>query len=128
MSKLCKKTFNSINNKYSSWVEDVTKHASLDISLSVKTMIIEDIAEEYFKEVGEQLPNLMINALTEWFLSGDLKIKNVDKVAKEEYPILSHHQIKRRNKKHPIIEGDTLDFLNQTRGRKTKRITREKDK
>lgn len=124
MAKISKKTFNVINNKYTKWTEDIIKNDS--ITLDVKADLIEIIAESYFTETGEQLPSHLITLLTDWYLSNDLKSKNVDKVSKSEYPILSHHQLKRRTKKHPIIEGETLDFLNQTRGRKTKRVTRDR--
>ncbi|HBF7594815.1 TPA: hypothetical protein KOX39_003430 [Clostridioides difficile] len=124
MSK-AKKTFNSINNKFSNEVEQLIKTAP---DLEIKHKLIEDITERYYQEVGEQIPNYMINLLTEWYLSGELKSKDVDKVSKTEYPILSKHQIIRRSKKHPVMDGEVLDFLNQTRGRKTKKTTKEKDR
>lgn len=125
VSKICKKTFNVINNKYSKRIEEIIKTAP---ELDVKHRVIEEITEKYFNEVGEQMPYYMITLLSDWYLSGELKSKNVDKVSNTEYPILSQHQIKRRNKKYPVIDGDVLDYLNQTRGRKIKRTTKEKDK
>ncbi|WP_304427761.1 hypothetical protein [Romboutsia ilealis] len=125
MAKLNKKTFNNINNKYTKWVEDVSKTSP---DLDVKYKIINQIADSYLDEVGETLPHLMLDVLTEWYLADDLKSKDVDKVAKTEYPILSPHQIQRRIKKHPMVEGDKLDYLNHTRGRRSKKVTKEKER
>lgn len=124
MSKV-KKTFNIINNKFSSEVEHLVRTAP---DLEIKHKLIEDIAERYYQEVGEQMPHYMINLLTEWYLSGELKSKDVDKVSKTEYPILSKHQIIRRSKKHPVMDGDILEFLNHTRGRRSKKTTKERDR
>ena len=125
MAKLNKKSFNSINNKYTKWVEDVSKTSP---DLDVKHKIINQIADAYLDEVDETLPPVMLEILTEWYLADDLKSKDVDKVTNTEYPILSPHQIQRRIKKHPMVEGDKLDYLNHTRGRRTKKVTKEKER
>lgn len=124
MSKV-KKTFNVINNKFSSEVEQLVKTAP---DLEIKYKLIEDISERYYQEIGEQMPNYMINLLTEWYLSGELKSKDAHKVSKTEYPILSKHQIVRRLKKQPIVEGEALEYLNHTRGRNIKKVTKEWEK
>ena len=115
---------NNINAKYSDRVEIITKY-SIDLE-SKKNKII-DITEEYFLEVGEQIPQHLLYQLTEWFLEDTLKSKDVDKVSKTEYPVLSIHQIKRRGRKQISVMVDTLDHLNLTRGRKDKRATKEKE-
>ena len=118
------KFLNSINAKYSDRIEIITKY-SIDLE-SKKNKII-DITEEYFLEVGEQIPQHLLYQLTEWFLEDTLKSKDVDKVSKTEYPVLSIHQIKRRGRKQISVMSDTLDHLNLTRGRKEKRATKEKE-
>lgn len=119
MSKLV----NSINDRYSARIEELIKY---NLDIESKKLKIEEITEEYFCEVGEQLPNPLLYLLTEWFLADTLKSKAVDKVAKDEYPVLSTHQIKRRGRKQVAVVCDTLDHLNQTRGRVTKKKTQEK--
>lgn len=115
---------NNINNKYTNRIEELIKY-SIDLDSKRKKII--DITEEYYIEVGEIMPQPLLYLLTEWFLADILKSKDVDKVAKTEYPVLSVHQIKRRGRKQIAVINDTLDHLNITRGRKEKKSTREKE-
>jgi hypothetical protein len=115
---------NSINNRYTYRIEEIIKHS---IDLDSKKRKIIDITEEYFVEVGEYMPQPLLYLLTEWFLADILKSKDVDKVSKTEYPVLSVHQIKRRGRKQIAVINDTLDHLNITRGRREKKSTREKE-
>lgn len=119
MSKL----LNSINAKYLDRIDVVVKYA---LDLDSKKIKIIEITEDYYLEVGEQIPPQHLYLLTEWLLADTLKCKDVDKVTNTEYPILSKYQIKRRNKKQVVVMCDTLDHLNQTRGRQSKRITQNK--
>lgn len=115
---------NNINNKYTNRIEELIKY-SIDLDSKRKKII--DITEEYYIEVGEIMPQPLLYLLTEWFLADVLKSKDVDKVSKTEYPVLSVHQIKRRGRKQIAVINDTLDHLNITRGRKEKKSTREKE-
>lgn len=119
MSKL----LNSINARYLDRVNLVTKYK---LDLESKKLKIIEITEDYYLEVGEQIPPQHLYLLTEWLLSEVLKCKDVDKVTNTEYPILSKYQIKRRNKKQVAVLSDTLDYLNITRGRTEKKVTQNK--
>lgn len=122
---LNKSIINSINGRYTARVEELIRY---NIPLDEKKAKIIDISEEYFVEVGEQLPSPLLYQLTEWFLHETLSVKNVDKVSRTEYPVLSLHQIKRRDRKQVSVVSDTLDYLNITRGRESKKKTREKER
>lgn len=100
--------FNNINNKYLKKVEILVKKK---ISIDCKKLKIIKITEEYFNETNEWMPADLVLLLTDWFLEEILKSKDVDKSSKNEYPILSHHQIKRRNKKYLSVTDDILDYL-----------------
>ena len=119
MSKL----LNTINAKYLDRINLVVKYA---LDLESKKLKIIEITEDYYLEVGDQIPPQHLYLLTEWLLADVLKCKDVDKVTNTEYPILSKYQIKRRNKKQVAVLTDTLDHLNITRGRSDKKVTQNK--
>lgn len=102
--------FNNINSKYFDKVNEITDN---EVSLDEKKQLIIDITEEYFCETNEVMPEELLIILTNWFLECILKSKDVDKVSKSDYPILSHHQIKRRNKKQLSVSYETLDYISQ---------------
>lgn len=100
--------FNDINHKYLKEVEVLVKKK---ISINYKKLNIIKITEKYFNETNECMPYDLVLLLTDWFLEEILKSKDVDKSSKNEYPILSYHQIKRRNKKYISVTDDVLDYL-----------------
>ncbi len=104
--------FNDINHKYLKEVEVLVKEK---ISINCKKLNIIKITEEYFNETNEWMPFDLVLLLTDWFLEETLKSKDVDKSSKNEYPILSHYQIKRRNKKYISVTDDILDYLHYPR-------------
>ncbi|CEN26497.1 hypothetical protein [Paraclostridium sordellii] len=101
-------TFNDVNHKYLKEIEILVKKK---ISINSKKLNIIKIEEEYFNDTNECMPYDLILPLTDWFLEEILKSKDVDKSSKSEYPILSYHQIKRRNKKYLSVTDDILDYL-----------------
>lgn len=117
------KVVNSINEKYTNRIDEIVKYS---VDLDFKRNKINEINDDYFTETGEVLPSILVYKLTDWFLADTLKSKDVDKVTKNQYPILSRHQIKRRSKKQVAVVNDKLDYLNQTRGRKEKKVTQNK--
>ena len=106
------KTYNDINQKYLKEVEMLIKK---NISIDCKKIYIIKITDEYFNETNEWMPSNLLLMLTDWFLESVLKSKDVDKSSKDEYPILSYHQIKRRNRKYIYVTEDILDYLHYPR-------------
>lgn len=111
------KVFNNINSKY---LKKIDKIISKEVSIDEKKLLIIEITEEYFYETNELMPEELLIILSNWFLACILKSKDVDKVSKSEYPILSYHQIKRRNNKQLSVPYETLDYINQPKSKKVK--------
>ncbi|MFT8313278.1 MAG: hypothetical protein ABF633_03370 [Clostridium sp.] len=71
------------------------------------------INEEFFERTGgSNLPSYLLNILADWILLEILKDKDVDKVSKTEFAILSPRQIRRRDKRENSVEDEIMDFLN----------------
>lgn len=101
---------NSINERYFDMVELIIQDVP---SIEVRKQIIEELNEEYFQEVGEQLPPYMLEMLGTWLLKETYSDKRTNKVAIEEFPILTESQILRRRRKVVQIEHEqTLEVLN----------------
>ncbi|HBI7084818.1 TPA: hypothetical protein K8M77_000289 [Clostridium perfringens] len=78
-----------------------------------RKQIIEALNEEHFQEVGEQLPSYLLEMLGTWLLKETYSDKRTNKVAVEEFPILSESQILRRRRKVVQIECENaLEILN----------------
>ncbi|GAA0703273.1 hypothetical protein GCM10008904_10190 [Paraclostridium ghonii] len=111
------KFVNNINSKYLNKLEKIT---SKYVSLEEKKLFIIEITEEYFYETNKLMPEELLIILANWFLECILKSKDVDKVSKSDYPILSYHQIKRRNNKQLSVPYETLDYINQPKSKKVR--------
>lgn len=71
------------------------------------------INEEFFERTeGNNLPPYLLNILADLILLEILKDKDVDKVSKTEFAILSPRQLRRRDKRENSVESEIMDFLN----------------
>ena len=97
-------------NKYLEIAQDIVAIKPAP-ELSKRKEVIATLNNNYFIETGATLPPHILNILTDWFLLENLTNKDTYKVQKEEYPILSKHQERRRTRKATIVKADTLDHL-----------------
>lgn len=101
---------NTIFNKYFEMVEELI-HALP--TMEERAMLIEEINELHFQEIGEPLPSYLLELLGTWYLKETYSDKRTNKVALEEYPVLSESQLLRRKRKVvQIAEENTLEVLN----------------
>lgn len=114
---------NSIYDKYFERVEEMIESL---LSLEERFMQIEEVAEEYFQETGEQLPVILLERLGTWYMQETYSDNRRNKTSLEEFPILSEHQMYRRNRKRTLMETEVdlsiLDYhlKNNSRTRGTK--------
>ena len=80
--------------------------------VEVITSQVNALIEEYYSKVGKFPKSYVLELLANYILINELKNKDVDKVANNEFPILSEVQIKRRNRKQVSMQDETIDFLN----------------
>lgn len=114
---------NSIHSKYFKRVEDTVEMLP---PLEERYKKIEELAEEYFQETGEQLPSILLEMLGTWYMQETYSDNRRNKIALEEFPVLSEHQMYRRNRKRTLMETESdlsiLDYhlRNNSRTRGTK--------
>lgn len=69
--------------------------------------------EEYMAEVGQNLPSFLLEMLGSWFMQETYSDKRTNKVAMEEFPVLSASQLFRRGRKTVLIQEEgILEVLN----------------
>lgn len=101
---------NSIYNKYFKKVEEIMETLP---PLEERYIEIVNISEEYFKETGEQLPPMFLELLGTWYMQEVYSDNRRNKTSLEEFPVLSEHQMYRRNRKRTLMETETdLSILN----------------
>lgn len=72
-----------------------------------------DELNESFYQMNEQnLPAYLLSKLSDWLLMEVLIDRDVDKVSNNEFAILSHRQLRRRDKRENSVEGGVMDYLN----------------
>lgn len=109
----------SINTRYSEIIEELTTQRPLPTLQERKSLILE-INEDYFKETFEPLPNNLLTKLTDWYLAEELSNKDKYKMEKQEYPILTEPQAKRRRKQVAHLEDNLLDYFKVSKNSKVK--------
>lgn len=101
---------NSIIDRYTKIVEE---YVGLDIPIEHRYIRIEDLNERFFAEVGENLPSFLLEMLGTWCLKETYTDKRTNKVAVEEFPILTESQLLRRRRKTVQINDEyVLETLN----------------
>lgn len=100
---------NTVTTKYFERVQELSETLP---ELEERFKIICDLNEEYHQEVGEHLPNFLLEMLGTWYLKEMYKDTRSNKVALEEYPVLTEHQLYRRGRKRVLVEEEAvLDAL-----------------
>lgn len=114
---------NSIYNKYFERVEGMIQSLP---PLEERYEQIEIITEDYFQETGGQLPAILLEMLGTWYMQEIYSDNRRNKIALDEFPVLSEHQMYRRNRKRTLMETEAdlsiLDYhlKNNSRTRGTK--------
>ena len=109
----------SINARYSEIIEELTAQRPLP-TLQERKSLIEEINEDYFRETGKQLPFNLLNKLGDWYLAEELSNRDKYKMEKQEYPILTEPQAKRRRKQVAHLEDNLLDYFKVSKNSKVK--------
>lgn len=101
---------NHITDKYIKRVEEVVQTIP---PIEERKIIIELINEEYYKETGNLLPSFLLEMFGTWLLQEVYGDRRTNKVAIDEFPVLSENQMLRRKRKMVQIEDEyTLETLN----------------
>lgn len=101
---------NSIIDRYTRKVEEMLE---LDLELEERYTLINSLNECYFGEVGENLPSFLLEMLGTWCLKETYSDKRTNKVAMEEFPVLTESQLLRRRRKTVHVDNEyVLETLN----------------
>lgn len=101
---------NNLIDKYGERVEELIQTLP---PLEERKMVIELINEEYYKETGNFLPHYLLEMFGTWLLQETYSDKRTNKVAVEEFPILTESQLLRRRRKTVQINDEyVLETLN----------------
>lgn len=101
---------NSIIDKYTNIVLNIIE---TDVPMEERFKKIESLNNDFFNEVGENLPSFMLEMLGTWILKETYGDKRTNKVAVEEFPVLSESQLIRRHRKTVQIQDEgILETLN----------------
>ena len=118
---------NSIIDKY---INRVEHYIQQELPLEIRYKIIEELNEDFFAEVGEVLPSFLLEMLGTWCLKETYSDKRTNKVAIEEYPVLTESQLLRRKRKVVHIDNEyvleTLNFHLRNNSSTSKRAEQEK--
>lgn len=96
---------NTITDKYALRVEAMIQTLP---TLEERYDSIVNINEEFMEEVGEVLPSPILEMLGTWYLRETYSDNRSNKVALEEYPVLTEHQLYRRGRKNVLIEEEAV--------------------
>lgn len=100
---------NTLIDKYTKGVEQLVETLP---PMEERKRTIEELNETYYMEVGEHLPPTLLEMLGTWLLKETYTDTRCNKVALEEYPVLSEHQLYRRGRKRVLVQEEaTLDAL-----------------
>jgi hypothetical protein len=84
---------------------------------------VDKLIQEYIQETGTRPDSYQLHRLANHLLADELKDKSPDKVSREEFPILSHWQIKTRNKRERNIGDERLDTLKLKQRKRIKTLS-----
>ena len=102
---------NNVLAEYETMIEELMAVRPL-LDLAERFKITSELNEGYYMANGQNLPAFMLSKLSDWLLMEVLIDKDVDKVSNTEFAILSHRQLRRRDKRENSVEGGVMDYLN----------------
>ena len=101
---------NHTTDKYFKRVEELIQTIP---PIEERKQTIEEMNEEYYQETGDFLPNFILEMFGTWLLQEVYGDRRTNKVAIDEFPVLSENQMLRRKRKMIQIEDEyTLETLN----------------
>lgn len=77
--------------------------------LEERYRVIEELDASYMHDTGNHLPPFLLELLGTWYIQETYSDNRANKVALEEYPILTESQLYRRGKKGVLI-GEEIDI------------------
>lgn len=104
------KSISQINEEFYELILELMNTAS-EYSQEEKNQTTEDLSNYYYKLTGYVMPNSMLTALADFILDDTFIDRDIDKVANNDYPILSNRQIKRRKARQMLVENDLLEYF-----------------
>lgn len=72
---------------------------------------VDVLLQEHYQETGRDPKPYLLTRLANYILGAELKSRDVDKVTKAAYPVMSDYQLERRVKTQMPMVTDNLDFL-----------------
>ena len=102
-----------MNHTIDRYIKKVEEVVQILPPIEERKIIIETINEEYYKETGNFLPSFLLEMFGTWLLQEVYADKRTNKVALDEFPVLSENQMLRRRRKVVQIEDEyVLETLN----------------
>ena len=87
---------NHTTDKYFKRVEELIQTIP---PIEERKQTIEEMNEEYYQETGDFLPNFILEMFGTWLLQEVYGDRRTNKVAIDEFPVLSENQMLRRKRK-----------------------------
>lgn len=81
------------------------------LPLSTRLSQVEDLCEKFFVTTEKRPPSFQLDRLGNYLLADMLRDKDIHKVKKQEYPVLSEGQQKLRNRRERRVGDENLDFI-----------------
>ncbi|MDQ0976660.1 hypothetical protein QFZ31_006712 [Neobacillus niacini] len=100
-----------VRDQFEKEVQDLLELKEL---LPVETRIkqVTDLTEWYWKETGKVYKNsYFLDLLGTYLLADELRNKSTHKVKQTDFPILSHTQLKLRNRRERRVGDENIDFI-----------------
>lgn len=128
--KLARKSINKVDEQFYSYILELINTAD-QFTQEEKNQTVVDISEYYLLQTGYQMPNSMISALADFILDDVLSDPDNDKIANNEYPVMSFRQLEHRRKRESAIGDEVLEYFSNVNNPNTynpaqKRYTSEK--
>lgn len=101
----------SINRDFEKEVEILLESKNL-LPVSMRIQQVISLTEGYFAKTGKPYNNsYFLDMLGNYLLADTLRDKGTHKVKQTEYPVLSHTQLKLRNRRESRVGDENIDFI-----------------
>lgn len=111
MEKLYEGKFRVGTDYMATFSEEVDKLITQDLTIEFKNKLIEGITDAYISQTGDIPDPYELTRLGTWLVTNK-DDNHVDKVTREEYPVLSESQIKLRQRRELV--SDRLDYKSES--------------
>lgn len=107
--------FNKESDYKKCFMEEVDRLLDMEMPVEQRIQAVQAITDAYFDQVREEPDSAQLSRLASFILRDDMRDSHPDKMTRQQYPVLTVRQSKRRQNRERSV-GERTESLSREKG------------